>query len=85
MTAVAARYDDVLVVDDALTGAVVDALDEETLIALLVVRFHFFVARGYGDVEALLLAVGYSEADLSFFTEAATDRAASCSVKAPKG
>jgi hypothetical protein len=60
MTAVAARYDDVLAIDGALTEAVVDALDDETLISLLVARYHLYAARGYGDVEALLLAVGYS-------------------------
>jgi len=60
MTAVAARYDDVLAIDGALTEAVVDALDDETLISLLVARYHLYAARGYRDVEALLLAVGYS-------------------------
>lgn len=60
MTAVAARYDDALAVGDDLTEAVVDALDDETLISLLIARYRLYAARGYGDVEALLLAVGYS-------------------------
>lgn len=60
MTAVAARYDDVLAIDGALTEAVVDALDDETLISLLVARFRLYATRGYRDGEALLLAVGYS-------------------------
>ena len=60
MTAVAAHYDDALTVDEALTEAVVDALDDETLISLLIARYNLYAARGYGDVEALLLAVGYS-------------------------
>jgi hypothetical protein len=73
MTAVAAaRSEDVLAVDGALTETVVEALDEEALVSLLLVRFRSFVACGYGEAEALLLAVGYAEADLAFVAEAAT-------------
>lgn len=72
MTAVAAtRYDDLLALDETLTETLVEALDEETLVSLLLARFRSFIAGGYGAVDALLLSVGYAEADLAFAADGA--------------
>jgi hypothetical protein len=71
MTAVAAaRHDDVLVSHGTLSEALVEALDEEMLGSLLLGRFRSFVGCGYGAVDALLLAVGYADADLSVVADA---------------
>jgi hypothetical protein len=71
MTAVVgARYAG-LYSDLALTETVVEALDEDTLVSLLQARFRSFVACGYGAVDALLLAVGYTGTDLAVASETA--------------
>lgn len=62
MTAVAAHYDELLEYQP-LTEATVDRLDEDALASLLRHRFRCFLACGRDASEALLLAVGYSEAD----------------------
>jgi hypothetical protein len=47
MTAVAAaRHDDLLVSHGTLSEALVEALDEETLVPLLLARFRSFVGCG---------------------------------------
>jgi hypothetical protein len=48
--------------DGGLTESVVEALDEETLVSLLVARFRSFAACGYEAFEALGFAVGLAEA-----------------------
>jgi hypothetical protein len=75
MTAALARYDDLIAFDDALLESTVDKLSEESLVSLLVLRFRSFVSCGYDASEALLLAVGYAEADVAFVLE--TTRSAS--------
>ncbi len=62
MTAVATPYDELLV-HQPLTEATVDRLGEDALASLLRRRFRCFLACGWSASEALLLAVGYSEAD----------------------
>ena len=62
MTAVAAHYDELLAYQP-LTEATVDRLDEDALASLLRRRFRCFLACGRDAAEALLLAVGYAEAD----------------------
>ncbi|MGZ4380244.1 MAG: hypothetical protein ACXVZ3_02305 [Gaiellaceae bacterium] len=48
-----------------MSEALVEALDEEMLVSLLLARFRSFVGCGYGADDALLLAVGYDNADLA--------------------
>lgn len=62
MTAVAAHYDELLAYQP-LTEATVSRLGEDALASLLRRRFRCFLASGRCASEALLLAVGYSEAD----------------------
>lgn len=71
MTAVAAPYDDLFTIGEPLTETLVDQLGEEALDSLLLLRFRGFLARGHGESEALLLAVGYAETDLVFVAEVA--------------
>jgi hypothetical protein len=63
MTAVADTHPNYLgSLDGGLTESVVEALDEETLVSLLVARFRSFVARGDEAFDALRFAVGLGEA-----------------------
>ena len=69
MTVALALYDDLIVFDDALVESTVEKLGDESLVSLLVLRFRSFLSCGYGESEALLLAVGYAEADVAFVLE----------------
>lgn len=66
MTATLALYDDLIAFDDAFIESTVERLGDEQLVSLLLVRFRSFLSRGYGESEALLLAVGYAEAHAAF-------------------
>jgi hypothetical protein len=70
MTAVLALYDDLIAFDDALIESTAEKLGDESLLMLLLLRFRSFLSCGYGESEALLLAVGYAEADVAFVLEA---------------
>jgi len=63
MTAVACTYAEFNGLEGQLSEALVSELDEQHLTRLLVGRFRLFVAKGRDPDEALLRAVGYSEAD----------------------
>ena len=69
MTAALAPYDDLIAFDDALIESTVDKLGDESLVSLLLLRFRSFLSCGYGESEALLLAVGYAETDVAFVLE----------------
>jgi hypothetical protein len=62
MTAVATPYDELLAYQP-LTETTVCRLGEDALESLLRRRFRRFLACGRCPSEALLLAVGYSDAD----------------------
>jgi hypothetical protein len=66
MTAALALYDDLIAFDDAFIESTVERLDDEPLVSLLLLRFRSFLSLGYDESEALLLAVGYAEADVAF-------------------
>ena len=70
MTAALALYDDLIAFDDALLESTVEKLSEESLVSLLLLRFRSFVSCGWDASEALLLAVGYAEADIAFVLDA---------------
>ena len=72
MTAALALYDDLIAFDDTLIDSTVESLTEEALVSLLVLRFRSFLSCGYDASAALLLAVGYPEADVAFVLEATT-------------
>jgi len=69
MTAALAPYDDLIAFDNALIESTAEKLGDESLVSLLLLRFRSFLSRGYGESEALLLAVGYAEADVAFALE----------------
>jgi len=73
MTAALAPYEDLLVFDDALIESSVEGLSDELLVSLLLVRFRSFLRCSYDVSEALLLAVGYSEADARFICASTND------------
>ena len=71
MTAALALYDDLIAFDNALLDSTAEKLDDESLVSLLLLRFRSFLSLGYGESEALLLAVGYAEADVGLMLETA--------------
>jgi hypothetical protein len=70
MTAALALYGDLIAFDDALIESTAEKLGDEALESLLLLRFRSFLSCGYGESEALLLAVGYAEADVACVLEA---------------
>lgn len=70
MTAALALYDDLIAFDDALIESTVERLGDEPLVSFLLLRFRSFLSLGYDESEALLLAVGYAEADVGFLLAA---------------
>jgi hypothetical protein len=70
MTAALARYDDLIAFDDALIDSTLERLGDEPLLSLLLLRSRSFLSCGYGESEALLLAVGSAEADVAFVLDA---------------
>jgi hypothetical protein len=70
MTAALALYGDLIAFDDALIESTAEKLGDEALESLLLLRFRSFLSCGYAESEALLLAVGYAQADVAFVLEA---------------
>jgi hypothetical protein len=71
MTAALALYDDLIAYDNTLLESTVEELGDEALLSLLLLRFRSFLSCGFGEPEALLLAVGYTHPDVAFLLDAA--------------
>ena len=73
MTAALASYEDLIAFDDALLDSTAEQLSDESLVALLQLRFRSYISHGFGVSEAVLLAVGYAQADLALVLESTRD------------